>query len=91
MLGSVRRTMTNAMRQQLLAPFFELELYVALRALPWDSCSREDGLLPVFFVRHWDLLKDGLRLAFQEVMDSGVLPASLSQGLIFLIPKEGGD
>ena len=75
----------------MLSPFIELELYVALRALPRDSCGGEDGLLPVFFVQHWDLVKEGLRLAFQDVMDMGVLPASLSEGLIFLIPKEGGD
>ena len=42
--------MTDAMSQQLLASFIELELYVALRAFPRDSCPGEDGLLPVFFV-----------------------------------------
>lgn len=29
-------------------------------------------------------------LAFQEMMDSGVMPETLSEGMIFLIPKEGG-
>ena len=90
-LGSVRRTVTDTMRQQLLAPFTELELYVAVRALPRDNCPGADGLLPVFFVQHWDLLKEGLQLAFEEVMNTGILPASLSDGLIYLIPKEGGD
>ena len=58
---------------------------------PWRETVGEDGLLPSFFLRHWELLEEGLRLAFQEMMDSGVMPESLSEGLIFLIPKEGGD
>ena len=79
------------MHLRLLAPFTSSELQDALRALARDSCPREDGLLPSFFLRHWELLEEGLRLAFQEMMDSGVMPESLSEGLIFLIPKEGGD
>ena len=54
--------------------------------MPWG-----DGLLPSFFLQHWDLLKEGLWFAFQEIMDSGVMPDSFSEGMIFLIPKEGGD
>ena len=30
-------------------------------------------------------------LAFQEIMAEGVMPESLTEGFIFLIPKEGGD
>ena len=60
---------------------------------PWREtvAQGEDGLLSSFFLRHWELLEEGLRLAFQEMMDVGVMPQSLSEGLIFLIPKEGGD
>ena len=32
-----------------------------------------------------------MRHAFQEIIDSGDMPESLSEGLIHLIPKEGGD
>ena len=30
-------------------------------------------------------------LAFQKIMDEGSMPESLRKGLIFLIPKDGGD
>ena len=36
-------------------------------------------------------MKEGLRSAFQEIMDNGTMPDSLSEGIIFLIPIEGGD
>ena len=86
----VQRSVTDDMRNRLLAPFTESELLDALRALPRDRCPGEDGLSPSFFLTHWDLLKEGLVLAFQEIMAEGVMPESLTEGLIFLIPKEGG-
>lgn len=87
----VHRLVIDDMSMRLLTPFPSYELHDALCALARDSYPSEDGLLPSFFLRHWDLLEEGLRLAFQEMMDSGVMPESLSEGLIFLIPKEGGD
>ena len=90
-LSHVRRSVTDGMRSRLSAPFTCCELSEAVRALARDSCPGVDGLLPVFLVRYWDFLGEGLRLAFQEMMDVGVMPESLSEGLIFLIPKEGGD
>ena len=52
---------------------------------------KKDGLSPALFLSHWDLLKEGLLLAFHEIKDVGSMPESLIEGLIFLIPKEGGD
>ena len=83
--------MTDEMQSRLLAPFTSHELLDVLRGLVRDSCPREDGLLPTFFLSHWDLLKEGLQLAFQVIMDVGSMPESLTEGLIFLIPKEGGN
>ena len=86
-----RRVVTAEMRMSLMTPFSEGELLDALRALPRDSCPGEDGLLPSFFMRYWEIIGPTMRLAFQEVMDTGHLPESLSEGLIYLIPKEGGN
>ena len=61
-LSHVRRSVTEDMRLRLLAPFTSNELQDALRALARDSCLGEDGLLPSFFLRHWELLEEGLRL-----------------------------
>ena len=90
-LRHVQCSVTDDMRRRLLAPFTESELLDALRALPRDRCPGEDGLSPSFFLTHWDLLKERLVLAFEEIMAVGVMPESLTEGFIFLIPKEGGN
>jgi hypothetical protein len=36
------------------------------------------------------MLKDPLFLAFQSIVDIGVMPSKLGEGLIFLIPKVEG-
>ena len=77
-LRHVQQTLTNQMRMRLLASFIEIELLDALRDLPRDKC-------------HWDVLKEGPQLAFQEMMDKGSMLESLTEGVILLIPKEGGD
>ncbi|KAI5075908.1 hypothetical protein GOP47_0009984 [Adiantum capillus-veneris] len=90
-LRHVRRTVTDEMHVCLLIPFLGSELHDAIRALACDSYPGEDGLIPCFFLCYWEILEEGLWLAFQEVMDTGSLPESIAEGLIFLIPKEGGD
>lgn len=89
-LSHVRRTTTHAMRVQLLAPFFKDELLDAVRTLARDSCLGVDGLSTAFFLRHWEMLSASLCMAFQKIMTSRTLPKSF-KGLIFLIPKEGGN
>ena len=51
----------------------------------------EDGLPVAFFMRYWEQLATIMRRAFQEIIDSRDMHESLSEGLIHLIPKEGGD
>lgn len=82
---------TKEMGEILLTPFTEQELFGALRSLDKGSCPEVDGLAPTFFLRHSEVLAPGLCCAFQEVMRTGEMPAALTKGLIFLIPKEGGN
>ena len=86
-LSFVHRSMTNEMRSQLLVPFTCSELHEALCSLARDSCPGEDDLTPPFFLPYWELLGEGLRFAFQEMMDSGMMPETLSEGLIFSYPQ----
>ena len=79
-LRHVRRTVTDEMQLRLLAPLTSRELLDALRGLVRDSCPGEDGLLPAFFIRYWETLEEGLRLAFQEIMEGGTLPEAISEG-----------
>eukprot|EP00250_Pteridium_aquilinum_P022375 c25362_g1_i1 orf=3-2321(-) len=86
-----RRVVTEEMGRALLAPFSYEELERALVALPRGKCPGEDGLSVAFFMRFWPSLEQGICMAFQEIMDTGQMPESLTEGLIHLIPKEGGD
>ena len=56
-------------------------------ALPRHSCPSEDELSTTFFLEYWDVMKDNLCRAFQEVFDTGHMPQAWGSGLIFLIPK----
>ena len=87
----MRRTVTDEMQLRLLALFTGRELLDALCGLARDSCPGEDGLLPACFIRYWEALEEGLKLAFQEIMEGGTLLEAISEGLIFLIPKDGGN
>ena len=44
--------MTSEMQELLLAPLTSVELLDALRALPQDSCPKEDGLVSYLFLRY---------------------------------------
>ena len=89
--GHVRRVVTSEMQDALLSPLTCEELAKALHALLRDSCPGEDGLGLRFFLQYWELVSPGLRALFQRVLDTGCTPESLTEGLIYLIPKEGGD
>ena len=77
------------MRNRLHEPFNTTEIAEALQALP-KSCPGEDSLPHEFYINKWELIQDDLCAAFQEVMDSGVMPNGWSEGLIFLILKGDG-
>ena len=78
------------LQRSLLMPFSIQEMHDAVRGLDGASCPGDDGLTRQFFLQHWDLVFEPLRLGFQHIFDSDSMPPSLSVGLISLIPK-GGD
>lgn len=84
-------TVTSKMCIPLLAPFTCIELHDALRTLSRDIFLGKDGLLPAL---HFEIVGPcgrGVAACFQEVMDRGALSESVTNGLIFLIPKGRGD
>ena len=58
------------MKENLSKPVTISKLAEALQALPKQSCPGEDGLPSDFYISKWDMLKEHLRDAFQEVLDS---------------------
>ena len=65
----------------------ELELEQALHSLSDNSCPRVEGLTSKFHKKYWGILKKDLRDAYQHMFESGEMPMSLYEGLIYLIPK----
>ena len=65
------------------------EFFDALIALHKGKCPGLDGLFPSFFIALWDRIGDDVTSALQGVWDSVVMPNSLLEGLIHLIPKGG--
>ena len=86
----VRPVVSEDLQRSLLMPFSIQEIHDAVRCLDGASCLGDDGLTRQFFLQHWDLISEPLRLGFQHIFDSGSMPPSLSASLISLIPK-GGD
>ncbi len=72
------------------APFTIEEILAALQALPRHSCPGEDALTPEFFLMHWETLASTICSGFECRFDSGIMPESMNEGLIFLIPKGEG-
>ena len=79
-----------SMHETLMAPFTSSEMHDSLMAIDGQKCHGEDGLSRAFFTTFWNQIQQPLLAAFQQIFSSGQMPASLSSGLICLIPK-GGD
>lgn len=67
------------------------ELDSAVMCLSLDKSPGPDGITSNFYRHFWALLREFLFAAFQEMTKTLVLPSSMRQGLITLIPKPGKD
>ncbi|MCO5597441.1 hypothetical protein L7F22_051519 [Adiantum nelumboides] len=74
----------------IMQPFSLQEVTDAVHGLDGASCPGDDGLTRQFFLQDWDLVSQPLQEGLQEIFDSGIMPQSMSSGIISLTPK-GGD
>ena len=88
--AEIQPKVTRAMQESLVVPITELEVHKALHSLSDNSCPGVDGLTPRFYKKYWEILKDDLTAAFQHMFECGEMPMSVSEGLIYLIPKAEG-
>ena len=56
-----------------------------------SSCPRIDGLTPDFFTNLWDIIKEDLLHAYEEIITFGNMSKEYGLGMIHLIPKGGGN
>ena len=86
----IQPKVTPSVMEGLVLPLTMLELENALQSLAEEKCRGMDGLTTRFYKKYWDMLKEDLMLAFQYMMDYGEMSNSMSEGLIYLIPKTDG-
>ncbi|MCO5560024.1 hypothetical protein L7F22_013630 [Adiantum nelumboides] len=86
----VRLVVSGDMQTAVMRPFSLQELADAVHGLEGMSCPGDDGLTRQFFMQYWDLISQPLQEGLQEIFDMGIMPQSMSLGIISLIPK-GGD
>ena len=83
----VREIIPGSVRGELKNPLSKAELLEAIEALSNYSCPGTDGIIPCFYRHYWDLMGDDISEAFQEMFLAGEMPETISEGMIFLIPK----
>ena len=88
--ATISTNVTSEMNHILDAPFGMDEIMLALTAIPTYLCPGLDGLPSSFFLKYWEVIGVDILSAIQAMYDSGDMPDSVSEGLIFLIPKGSG-
>uniref|UniRef100_A0A3B3H9P1 Reverse transcriptase domain-containing protein n=1 Tax=Oryzias latipes TaxID=8090 RepID=A0A3B3H9P1_ORYLA len=63
----------------------------AMRSLALDKSPGSDGLTINFYRHFWDHLKEQFLLVIKEISELNILPTTMKQGVITLIPKPGKD
>lgn len=63
------------------------ELDQAIKQMPIGKSPAPDGLTPEFYWHFWLDIRELLLSVYKEGIANAILPPSLRQGLIVLIPK----
>ena len=79
--------MTVEMNEQLNQPFLEEEIVTALNQMHPAKAHGHDGLLAIFFQKHWQAVKEGVIATGMHILNKGGNIAHLNHSYIALIPK----
>jgi hypothetical protein len=86
-LDSVRVSVSQAMNDQLLAPFEGGEVKAALFQMFPLKASGPDGFPAHFFQKHWDLCGEEVTKAVLRILSGEDTPEGVNKTFIVLIPK----
>ena len=67
------------------------EVEKALKCLSLDKSPGSDGLTSNFYRHFWEHLKDLIFNMLKEISETLILPTTMKEGIITLIPKPGKD
>lgn len=65
------------------------EVEKAMKCLPLDKSPGSDGLTSNFYRHFWEHIKDLIFHMLKEISELHILPTTMKQGIITLIPKPG--
>ena len=80
-------SISDEMNQSLNAEYTREEVVTALKQMEPLKAPGPDGLPPLFFQHYWQLVGDDVTKVVLSCLTSGVIPPSINQTFITLIPK----
>lgn len=86
-LNVVEKRVFAEMNEELLKPFFEVEVKLALKQMDANIAPRPNGLPPLFYKQFWRTIGLEVTEAVLSVLNTGTIPTNLYHTFITLIPK----
>lgn len=86
-MAGIPCSISDEMNQSLNAKFTREEKVMALKQMEPLKAPGPDGLPPLFFQHYWQLVGDDVTEVVLSCLTSGVIPPSINQTFITLIPK----
>ncbi|XP_060968396.1 uncharacterized protein LOC133035959 [Cannabis sativa] len=86
-LNVIHTSVTANMNHELIKPFTETEVELALHSMAPDTSPGIDGMSPMFYQHNWDTVGGLITAAVLSVLNNGADSTDLNQTLITLIPK----
>ena len=86
-LATIPQVVSDSMNSDLMKIFSRQEVDVALKSMAPLKASGPDGMPPIFFQHYWDSIGDDVSCAVLSYLNTSIIPASLNQTFITLIPK----
>ena len=87
MLNVVELRVSAEMNAELLKPFVEAEVQLALKQMDANTAPGSDGLSPLFYKQFWGKIGWEVTEVVLSVLNIGTIPSNLNHTFITLIPK----
>lgn len=87
MLQFIPRLVSADINENLGAKVFEEEVRRAVFSLGASKAPGPYGFNGIFFQKNWENIKEEVYVAVKEFFNEGILPRSVNETLVTLVPK----
>lgn len=87
LINLISHVVSDEDNETLLAPFSSEDVKTALSSTPLDAAPGGDGFTAAFFSHSWDIIKEDVVSAMNELLSSATVRECFSHTAIVLIPK----